>query len=324
MTDQARGPDAALNSISVGERLRVAREAKGLSLAEIAARTRVPLRHLEAIEHSDFAGLPSSTYAVGFVRSYARAVGADEVALAHDTRIEVAGTVRTAPAYQPYEIADPKRVPSRTLVIVATGLGLAVLVLATLYFATTVFTGERSSTAPTPTVVAAVPAPRAAPTPVAGGQVRLTANDEVWIRVYDAADTTLRTGTLKAGESFDVPPGANDPMINVGRPDKLTVTLNGSAVAPLGTGERAIKDVRIGAAALAARAAGRPAPTPSPSDAAQASPSVPASTSPGSRAISAAPRRVSARDLIRPSQDEETRRANQRSPQPRATGVRTP
>ena len=47
-------------------------------------------------------------------------------------------------------------------------------------------------------------------------------------------------------------------MINVGRPDKLPVTLNGSAVPPLGTGERAIKDVPVGAAALAARAGGQP------------------------------------------------------------------
>jgi hypothetical protein len=43
-------------------------------------------------------------------------------------------------------------------------------------------------------------------------------------------------------------------MINVGRPDKLQVTVNGSAVPPLGSGRVAIKDVGISAAALAARA----------------------------------------------------------------------
>ena len=97
----------------------------------------------------------------------------------------------------------------------------------------------------------------------AGGQVALEATGEVWLRVYDADNKTLYQGTMKQGDRFDVPADAKDPMINVGRPDKLRVTLNGSAVAPLGTGERAIKDVRIGGEALTARASGEPAPAPS-------------------------------------------------------------
>ena len=53
----------------------------------MAARTRVPLRHLEAIEQGAYEALPSQTYAVGFARAYARAVGLDEVATAaHDER----------------------------------------------------------------------------------------------------------------------------------------------------------------------------------------------------------------------------------------------
>ena len=321
MTDQARGSDA-IPSQTVGERLRAAREAKGLSLAEVAARTRVPLRHLEAIETSNFAGLPSSTYAVGFVRSYARAVDADEVKLAHDTRVEVANTVRTQPAYQPYEVADPKRVPSRSTVIVATGLGVAVLVLAALFFATTLFRGNGPAGAGAPPVVATVPTP--APTAAVastGGQVRLTATDEVWLRIYDAEDKTLKLGTLQPGETYDVPADANNPMINVGRPDKLTVTLNGSPVAPLGTGERAIKDVPIGGAALAARAAGQPAPTPS----ASAS-SVPAAFATPSRPRPARTSRPRPRasDLVRPSEDRETQRANERSPEPRAPATAAP
>ena len=84
----------------------------------------------------------------------------------------------------------------------------------------------------------------------------LAATDEVWMRVYDADNKTLYLGTMKPGDRFDVPRDAKDPMINVGRPDKLTVTLNGANVPPLGTGERAIKDVRVGAVAIAARLSG--------------------------------------------------------------------
>ena len=62
----------------VGDRLRAAREAKGLELEQVAAETRIPQRHLESIEAGDFASLPSRTYAIGFSRTYARTLDLDE------------------------------------------------------------------------------------------------------------------------------------------------------------------------------------------------------------------------------------------------------
>ena len=47
MTDTVPADDVTLFPKTVGERLREAREAQGLSLAEVGARTRVPLRQLE-------------------------------------------------------------------------------------------------------------------------------------------------------------------------------------------------------------------------------------------------------------------------------------
>ena len=267
MTDAAPGEQTTLFPRPVGERLRSAREAQGMSLAEIAARTRVPQRHLEAIENGSYDSLPSPTYAVGFVRAYARTVGEDEVSLARDTREEVARIGRPVAQYQPYEIADPARVPSRGVVIVAAGVALAVVVLAVLWFAVGMWRNsggaESASVASAPAVVAPVPTatPAAAQNP-ASGHVTLTATDAVWLRVYDADDKTLYLGTMKAGDKFDVPADAKDPKINVGRPDKLTVTLNGSALPPLGDGSRPIKGIAVSAAALSARVSGTPAAAP--------------------------------------------------------------
>ena len=68
--------DAMLPLIErVGDRLRAARLSAGLSLEDIAEKTRIPLRHLDALERSDYAALPSFTYAAGFVRAFARALG---------------------------------------------------------------------------------------------------------------------------------------------------------------------------------------------------------------------------------------------------------
>ena len=244
-----------------GDRLRDARESRGLSLAEVAARTRVPQRHLEALEAGDYTALPSPTYAMGFSKAYARAVGADEVAVAQDVRRDLNRLGPRQPEYVPYETADPARVPSRGVAIVGVGVALALLILVGLFYGTDLFRGRADTVAATGAVVsqpvAPTPVPSATPAAPTGGQVVLSATDEVWLRVYDADNKTLYLGTMKPGERFEVPAGASDPKINVGRPDKLAVTLNGSAIPPLGDGSRPIKDVRVSGEAIAARLAGQ-------------------------------------------------------------------
>lgn len=54
------------------------RERQGLSLEQIASRTRIQQRHLQALEEEDFARLPAKVFVKGFVRSYARSLGLDE------------------------------------------------------------------------------------------------------------------------------------------------------------------------------------------------------------------------------------------------------
>lgn len=313
MTDAERAPDLPAAPVTAGERLRAAREAKGLSLADVAARTRVPLRHLEAIENGDYAGLPSPTYAVGFARAYARSVDADEVAVAAAVREEVAKIGR-APEYEPYATADPDRVPSRGVAIVAAGLALAVVVLALLWFGTSWWQSRQPAVAPAEApVTAASPPPAAAPsTPVTGGQVKLTATDEVWLRVADAAGKTLYIGTLKSGETFDVPANADHPTLTVGRPDKLQVTLDGKALPPLGTGERPIKNVAVDGAAIAARlSASGPVPLVTPTAAATPTVSAPAPARGGT------PRPAT-------SDERATARANRSSGQAAARGEAPP
>ena len=261
---QAASPAAPAGAgASVGEVLRAARERLGVSLAEVGTRTRIPLRHLEAIEVGDYSGLPSHTYATGFVKAYARVVGADEVALARLVRADTSELGRRTPDYVPYEIVDAARVPSRGLTIVALVGALLVILAGALWYGTDLF---RPRATATPAVAAelatrrpVVVTPLPAPTPAGGAQVTLTTSDRVWLRVHDG-DKTLYTGTMNPGERFDVPADAARPMVDIGRPDKLQVTLNGSTLPPLGPGGRAMTNVRINAEALQARRAGGAAP----------------------------------------------------------------
>lgn len=271
-----------------GDILRYEREAQGLTIADIAARTRIPQRHLESIDASDYSGLPSTTYATGFARAYAKALGIDDVAIVSKVRGELAQSW-DRPITPHYEHDDPVRVPSRGIAWVGAIVAGLLILAAALWFGTDLL--RRGDSAQAPPAANASPAagsvdstPVPPPAPV-GGQVTLVANDEVWVRVYDAANTTLLMKTMAAGERFEVPAGTDNPRINTGRPDKLTVLVNGSAVAPLGSGRVAIKDVPISAQSLLARgtpAASTPvtAPTPAPTSAATPRAGTPAGTLP--------------------------------------------
>jgi transcriptional regulator with XRE-family HTH domain len=73
---------------TVGERLRSAREARGLSLTELEERTKVHRSHLLAIEEMRIEALPSRPFAIGYVRAYAEALGLDPDALVVRFRTE--------------------------------------------------------------------------------------------------------------------------------------------------------------------------------------------------------------------------------------------
>ena len=62
---------------SVGQRLRAAREVKGLSLAEVSERLKLSPRQVEALEADDWSRLQCNTIMRGFVRNYARLLGLD-------------------------------------------------------------------------------------------------------------------------------------------------------------------------------------------------------------------------------------------------------
>lgn len=68
-------------SESLGECFQKAREAKGLTLEEAAARTRILPQYLKAVEDNNYAKLPDEVFAKGFVRSYARILGLDEATI---------------------------------------------------------------------------------------------------------------------------------------------------------------------------------------------------------------------------------------------------
>ena len=70
--------------MDVGAHLRSSREAQGISIALLAARTRVQPRILTAIELNDLEAIPPKPYGRGFVRAYAHELGLDPERVVHD------------------------------------------------------------------------------------------------------------------------------------------------------------------------------------------------------------------------------------------------
>jgi cytoskeleton protein RodZ len=65
-------------ALTLGENLRQAREARGLTISDVAEGTRISSLYLECIENNDYRPLPGGIFNKGFVKSYAKFVGLDD------------------------------------------------------------------------------------------------------------------------------------------------------------------------------------------------------------------------------------------------------
>ena len=248
--------------VTVGQRLKEAREAAGLSIEDVAATTRIPTRHLASLEIGDWDQLPASTYSVGFAKNYATAVGLDKAEIAEQLHAEMGGARPVATNMEVYETADPARTMPKGLVFGALGLVLVAVLLFT-------WLGNRGmeSGSATPALDNEIAATDnfvvAAPTTT--GTVVLTANEAVWIEVRDGG-AILKQGELAAGESYEVPANAVGPRLTTGKPEALRIaigTADAPAVGPVG--ERV-----AGVSLLAADLMKGPAPASAPAPAAAA------------------------------------------------------
>jgi transcriptional regulator with XRE-family HTH domain len=260
-------------AVSIGERLRQAREAKGLSLEDVANQTRIPIRHLQHIDREEWDALPAVTYCIGFVRSYATVVDLDGAELGRELRDRLGGVRSRAPVAEYYQPADPARVPPRSLALIA-AIILAVLLIVFAVWRTSL-DGEdepgASVTVPVPEAQAPAqprpgPAQPAQPQAVAGQPVTLVATEEVWLRIDDGAGgPALFQGIMVPGQRFDVPPNAQTPTLRTGRPQVLRIQIGGRDVGAIEPAERTVSNVSLKAEDLAARqqgAAAGPAPPP--------------------------------------------------------------
>jgi cytoskeleton protein RodZ len=240
---------------ALGEEFRSAREARGLSLSDVAERLHIRSVYLAAIEDEDWHVIGAPVYVRGFLRTYARFLGLDpEAAVARFSATVPAGTpaattprVTTASSAAEKRNVAERRAPSLAAVlaiVVAAGVVLFVAYEFYQYKAATpggtplaTASGQPAQAAQAgaaaqgaataPPVAAVTPGPKRRPK--RGLSVHVT--ETSWVRVAVdgtvAFEGTLPAGTSKlfAGKSADV---------RVGNAAGVTIAVNGKAVGPLG------------------------------------------------------------------------------------------
>ena len=116
---------------SLGEKLRQAREGRGISISEVAEQTRISPLYLESIEKDDYGPLPGGIFNKGFVKSFAKYVGIDEDEAMQDyaqlsARQERMADENPSKSYRPEVLTDDSSGPSMlpTIILAAIILGL--------------------------------------------------------------------------------------------------------------------------------------------------------------------------------------------------------
>ncbi len=245
---------------TIGAALSQAREAAGLSLDEVADRTKVRPGLLKSIEADDHDKLPALTYSVGFVKAYARTVGldADAAGERYRTESQKGDPIPTMVDMQPL---DARRMPSKWLVA---ALSAALVLALGLFWAWGA--GWFAPAPPAPPIVAeadhsapALPdedfAEADAPAPASvdpSVPVTLTANTEVWLKISDRdSGETFFQGTMAPAQIVTLPPG-KPWVLRTGRAGALDVKVGEKAVPPLGGAAETVRALSLAPADLLA------------------------------------------------------------------------
>jgi cytoskeleton protein RodZ len=234
--------------MDVGTTLRLARERRDLTIAQLASTTKIPATVLQAIDDNAFDRVAGGIFVRGFIRTYAREVGLDPEEVIDQFRAETAeaapvATGGDAPGVETIEDGighlpiDPDLSGSRP------GWGYA-LIVAALIVGIVSFNRSDSAEPPPPVpavseaaaepdaVAASAAEPNAIPTTGGGLHFEIQARGECWIRVV-ADGTTVIQRLLLPGERVSAD-AQEDLVLRVGDPAALTYSINGRAGDALG------------------------------------------------------------------------------------------
>ena len=135
MTEESLSPEVSeavgFAQSGVGEQLKAAREAKELTVGDVAQMLKLGVRQVEAIERDQWSALPGATLCRGFVRNYARLVNIEPAGLMRqlDFALEAPKVKLDLPEVANGAMPQPGAGRRRDYMMALMGLGLVVLAL---------------------------------------------------------------------------------------------------------------------------------------------------------------------------------------------------
>lgn len=230
--------------IRVGETLRRRRESLGLSLEQVHAQTRIPVRYLQALEEERFDVFPAAPYARGFCRSYASFLGLDPEPLVAQLPRPTSPSVAALVGRGEVPIRPARKVPRwhRVLrwavLVLVVGLGSVGYVA---YRELRAFMESRPPAVPA-ALRSPAPRPEASPPlepalpsaflPASGVRLVLVAEDLSWVRVI-ADGRRVFEGFIRGGERKEWS-GRERISIVLGNAGAVRVAVNGIELGRLG------------------------------------------------------------------------------------------
>jgi cytoskeleton protein RodZ len=242
-------------SLSLGEKLRQAREERGISISEVAEQTRISPLYLKSIEKDDYKPLPGGIFNKGFLRSYARYIGFDEEEALADYAQLVADDTAVAESdhgvHRPQVLTDDAVANSVAPTLLVVAVILAVLV-GGVYLLARYLLSPSAGTSKSNTVAAAntnseqANVNRAVPTPAAGSfSIELKAIQEpVWVRYTTEEGAKERTLSPNETLSVDVQDAFQLTYARV-RASNLQLSINGKRINVPATGAKGNIEIEI-------------------------------------------------------------------------------
>ena len=227
----------------IGTFLRNLRTKKGMSLEEIATKTMVQQRFLDAIEKGDYERLPEPLYIRGFIRRFAEALGIDGVPISESFPL---GNAQPGSTNAKFSSSTPLRPWHLYVLYLAAVLGAVALLYA--LFKPSESPSENQASRPSPAVsasavpkkavpAAAKPKPKAAPV-----QAKLSLKADSYLTVRVDGQPTYE-GILKAGEKKTFT-AKQSIQISAGNAGGVLLGINGLPEKTMGqSGE--VKDVTL-------------------------------------------------------------------------------
>lgn len=209
-----------------GQVLREAREARGLSVFEVAQSLKFGVRQIEALEADNYGALPpGATFLRGFVRGYAKLLKLDPVPLLElldgrapsalpEVRAPQNMGVAATPVVAGRRSSSPLLIGAAVIAVVAAGLAVWHFTSSPTPTAPAKSTDQPAAAAPTGDTEAVRPPDiRVEQTPVAGGvaqpanlplppdqkQLVFAFQDKSWVEVRDASQRIIYSGESQAG-----------------------------------------------------------------------------------------------------------------------------